>query len=313
MVDCVVIIVAYRSGEDLPALLESVPDAVGSLSWHAIVVNNDPTEDLAPIVARYQRATLVSAGHNLGFSGGLNLGLRNAPPSRFVAFLNPDLVLTPRALEKLSEAASSDGVVAAVPAICDDAGTPQLSLRREPSILGALGEALLGDHWPRRPAWLAEMIRDREHYTQPRPVQWATGAALLVRSNVPAEIGEWDSDTFFLYSEETDYCRRIRQQVGQIRYAPDAVVHHRGAGSGSSAALAALMEVNKLRYYRKWHGLVPSLAFGAIAVMHNLVRVSRPGARAALGAIVSARARAALPGGNRQVVRAVVAEELDPR
>ena len=305
MIDCAIIIVAYHSDGDLPNLIESISDAAGSLSWHAIVVNNDSTSNLGAIVERHPQVSLISPGQNLGFSGGLNVGLRAAPPSRFIAFLNPDLVLEPRSLELLCQAVDADRavdtdpVVAAVPAILDDGGTPQLSLRREPSILRSLGEALFGDHWPGRPTWLAEMIRDRDRYREPHAVQWATGAALLVRSSVPTQIGEWDSDTFFLYSEETDYSRRIREAGGTIRFVPDAVVRHRGAGSGSSASLDALLEVNKLRYYRKWHGALPSAVFGLVSVIHNLLRVRRPSARAALAALLSGRSRSKLPGGHR--------------
>ena len=83
----------------------------------------------------------------------------------------------------------------------------------------------------------------------------------------------------------------------RIGFVPDAVVGHRGAGSGSSPALDALLLVNKLRYYRKWHGPVASLAFGGIAVLHSLLRAGRPESALGLRAFVSRSTRAELPGG----------------
>lgn len=311
MIDLAVLIVAYNSAAELPKLLESIPAAAGTLSWHVVVVDNSADTDLAETCGRPERVNFVDAGSNLGYSGGLNLGLQLVSPSRFIVFLNPDLTLQAHALERLVEACTGAGIgtdteagieadagaAASVPLVLDASGRPQPSLRREPTTLRSLGEALCGDHWPGRPHWLAEMVRSPEDYARARPVEWATGAALLVRTNVVTRIGPWDSTRFFLYSEETDYARRIRDRGYTIAFAPTAVVHHRGAASGSGPALDALLAVNKVRYFRKWHGLPASALFFAVAVVHNLIRLRRPESRLTLKALFSAPARAALPGG----------------
>lgn len=296
MIDCAVIIVAYQSAGDLPGLLASVPAAAGSMSWHAVVVDNYGLDGVDEIVGHRPDVAVIHSSGNLGYSGGLNLGLGHAPPSRFTAFLNPDLVLEPEALSNLAEVCAGD-CAAAVPLVVDDAGVPSPSLRREPSLPGALGEALFGDHWAARPRWLAEMVRGTSPYQRLTTIHWATGAALLVRTDVLAEIGPWDADRFFLYSEETDYFRRIRASGREVRFTPNAVVRHRGAGSGTSIDLAVLQLVNKVRYYRKWHGRLPTAAFFAVAVLHCVLRAGRPESRAGLRALFSSRARAALPGG----------------
>ena len=58
-----------------------------------------------------------------------------------------------------------------------------------------------------------------------------------------------------------------------------------------------MLAVNKVRYFRKWHGTVSSAAFFAVAVAHNLLRLRRPASRLALRALFSAPTRATLPGG----------------
>jgi N-acetylglucosaminyl-diphospho-decaprenol L-rhamnosyltransferase len=301
MIDCVLVIVAYNSAGDVRDLLDSVPDAAGALSWNAVVVNNSPLDDLGEVLKPYPQVTLVTPGENLGFSGAVNVGLAAAQPSRLVAILNPDLTLEPRSLQALADAVGGHAgtVSAAVPAILDEHGETRRSLRREPSLTGALGEALFGDHWPNRPRLLAETVRDPAQYLHPHPVDWATGAALMVRRDVVDSVGEWDSTRFFLYSEETDYCRRIREHGGQVWFTPDAAVCHREAGSGSSAQLDALLEVNKVRYFRKWHPAVPSAGFAFLTVFRSALRSHRPSSRAALRALLSPRVRAALPGGSR--------------
>lgn len=295
-VDCAIIVVAYNSAEDLPALLASVPAAAGALRWRVIVVDNDSADDPAAAISGYDHVELVPSGGNLGYSGGLNAGLDHLAGAGAVLFVNPDLVLRPGSIERLVEAAAADGVGAVVPRIDDEDGRLQPSLRREPTLGRTLGEAAFGDHWPDRPSALAEMVRDPLDYRDPRDVDWATGAAILVPAAVVAEIGRWDDGRFFMYSEETDYSRRIRASGRVIRFVPDAVMRHRGAGSGSSPSLDALLTVNKLRYYRKWHGPVPSAVFAALLVLHQLVRPHQPGARASLRALLRPSFRATLPG-----------------
>jgi N-acetylglucosaminyl-diphospho-decaprenol L-rhamnosyltransferase len=299
MIDCAVIVVAYRSADDLPALLASLPAAAGPLSWCVVIVDNYGQDHLDRVIERDPRVSVISAGANLGYSGGINLGIRHAPTSRFTVFLNPDLVLDPGALAALAAACADDTVGASVPLVVDDNGNRQRSIRNEPTLSRALGEAMLGDHWPSRPHWLSEMVRMPLKYTARATIDWATGAAMMVRSEVLAQVGAWDARHFFLYSEETDYSRRLRDAGYAIVFAPDAVVRHRGAGSGSSPQLEALLAVNKLRYYRKWHRPLPVAAFSAVLVVHHLLRVRRPGDRAALTALMSRRARTALPGGGQ--------------
>ncbi|MET3769614.1 GT2 family glycosyltransferase [Marisediminicola sp. UYEF4] len=299
MIDCLVIVVAYKSARDLPGLIESIPPAMNDLSWRAVVVDNYGEDDLRNRLSGYDHVTVIDAGANLGYSGGLNHGMAHAESSRFVLFLNPDLVLEPAAASALLSACVTAGVVAAVPLVLAESGAPQPSLRREPTVLRSAGEAVFGDRWPRRPHWLAEMIRDGDAYAVPTPVDWATGAALLVRSSTIELVGKWDHTRFFLYSEETDYSRRIRESGGRILFTPSAVVRHRGAGSGSSNQLEALLSVNKVRYFRKWHGPTATAAFFGVAVLHNLLRLGRPAARASLTALLSPRARRALPGSSR--------------
>ena len=297
MVDFSIIVVSYRSIRDLPVLLGTVDDAVAGATWHATIVNN-AVDDPLDAITHSAHVSVIEAGANLGYSGGINLGLSHAPDARWTVFLNPDLLLRPGSLARLAEALQS-GAAAAVPLIVDDHGRRQHSLRREPGVLSAAGEACFGDSWAGRPQNLAETVRNPFEYDRAHPIDWATGAVLAVRSDVVKGIGRWDESLFFMYSEETDYARRIRSAGGIIQFVPEAIVEHRGGGSGSSPKLDALLEVNKLRYFRKWHGPVAAGAFGAILVLRNAVRPHRPGARAATRALLSRRERATLPGGLR--------------
>lgn len=108
-------------------------------------------------------------------------------------------------------------------------------------------------------------------YFEAHDVDWATGAALLIAAAVVREVGEWNEE-FFLYSEETDYFRRIRESGRRVRFEPSAVVKHVGRGSGTSPGLATLMAVNRVRYVERHHGRAYSVLFRAVVALAEGLR-----------------------------------------
>lgn len=294
--DCAVIIVTYNSAADIGGLLDSLPAAAAGLRIRVVVVDNDSSDDIASIVARHPGVLFVPADVNLGYAGGLNLGRCYCRQTRSVLVLNPDLVLAPGSIRVLLAALPRLGAGAAVPRMLGEEGHLFPSLRREPSLTRALGDGLFGKAWPNRPAWLSEMVWPHEPYEREGAVQWATGAALIVSAEADAAVGAWDDARFFLYSEETDYCRRLREAGYTIYYVPDATIVHRGGGSGVSPDLVALSAVNRIRYFRKYHSRLASAVFRATVILAELLRAYRPCDRRALWALLSARHWSQLPG-----------------
>lgn len=285
-VDLGIIVVAYRSAPDVDGLLGTLAAAAGRLTTRVVVVDNDSGDEIEAVLAGRAGVEYVPAGANLGYAGAINLGRRLVGATRAIVVLNPDLRLRPGSLRALYRELSKTGAGASVPRIVDPAGNVTRSLRREPALGRALGEALLGDAWPSRPGWLAEIVRRAGPYQIAGATDWATGAALMIATEVDATVGAWDDGRFFLYCEETDYCRRIRDAGWAIRYVPAAVVEHRGGGSGVGPNLVALGAVSRLRYFRKYHGPAATLAFRCVVVLEHALRGYRPGNRAALLAVL---------------------------
>jgi GT2 family glycosyltransferase len=170
----------------------------------------------------------------------------------------------------------------AVPTLLDFEGHLYPSLRREPSLTTAVGDALFGRHFKRRPVILSEIMRDEREYVDRHPVDWAVGAALVVSAACDRAVGAWD-ERFFLYSEETDYAARARALGFRVEYVPRARARHRGAGSGQSDALMALNAVNRVRYWEKHKRT--ARAMRAAVLLHELLRAASPGHRLALVAV----------------------------
>ena len=115
-------------------------------------------------------------------------------------------------------------------------------------------------------------------------VDWAGGAAAMVSAACDAAVGPWD-ERFFLYSEEVDYAARARRAGFRIEYVPTARIRHHEGGSGSSAALTALLAVNRIRYVTK-RGRGGTALFRAAVALHELLRAYDPAHRFALRTVL---------------------------
>jgi GT2 family glycosyltransferase len=283
-VDCAVVIVTYNSASYITGLLDSLLAAAAGLTLRIIVVDNASTDATVERVRDHSEVVCVEASANLGYAGGINIGRQHAGQFSTLAVLNPDLTLEPGAFREMFKALKYDPAVGIiVPTILDFEGHLDQSLRREPTLTNALGDALLGRHFKRRPARLSEIVRDEREYEYHHSVDWATGAVMLISAVCDGVVGPWDEE-FFLYSEEVDYAVRARAAGFRIDYEPKARARHRKGGSGQSNTLVALKAVSRVRYFEK-HGK-PARLMRAIVLLHEFLRSAAPSHRAALRVIL---------------------------
>ena len=293
------VIVTYNNQDDVGRLVQSLRVQASDVPLRVVVADNSSSDFTLQRLAEHADVTVVPSGGNLGYSGGINVAQAHVPAGEHILVINPDLTLDSGALVAMLRRMNSSGAGVVVPVVRDAGGGLFYSLRREPTVIRALGDAILGSRLGNRPAALSDIDADPSHYLRPHAVVWASGAALLVRASVAAEVGPWD-ERFFLYSEETDFQRRVRVAGHEIWFEPSAVVHHGQGGSGGPAELAALMAVNRVRYVEKYHGRAYSGAFRFAAMLHELVRSAKPGHAATLRALADRRTWSALPQAERE-------------
>ncbi len=268
--DVAVTVVTYNSESHISGLIDDLRVAALDRPMRVVVVDNRSSDGTADVVRTHTDVKLIESGQNLGYAGGINLGLPFADPCDAVLILNPDLAMAPDAITRLLETTNAGPIGAVVPLMLDNDGATFFSLRREPSLTRAIGDALVGRRLCARSSLLSEIDARPASYLEPHDVDWATGAAALIPAAVVREVGEW-SEEFFMYSEETDYFRRIRENGRLVRFEPAAVVKHSGRGSGTSATLAMLKAVNRVRYVEKHHGRAYSALFrGVVALAEGL-------------------------------------------
>ena len=276
------VIVSYRSARTLRACAQPLAATPGV---HVFVVDNASDDGSLERVGDLP-VTAISAPRNGGFAYGCNLGIaRGQAP--YVLLINPDAVLGAAGLEALVAVLDRHPHVGLVgPRLVDADGRVVASRRRFPGVATAWGQALLLHRlWPRADELL--------HGDDDRPSEpdWVSGACMLVRRDVLERIGGLD-EGFFLYSEDTDLCRRIRDLGLTIRYEPAATARHAGGASAPREALLPALARSRVRYARLHAGRVSAaLQVVGIAVgeaVHALVRVGRGATRGHLAALVAA-------------------------
>ncbi len=314
--DVSVIVVSHNSGRDLGRLVASLREEASAQRLRVVVVDNASTDDTLEWARSVDDLVVVESGGNLGYAGGINVALGHVGDAEAVLVLNPDLVVESGCVAALRTRLAESGAGVVVPRYLDG-DEVFTSLRREPSVLRALGDSIFGERFSRRSGVLSEWVLDRADYAHPHEVEWATGAALLIDADVARLAGEWD-ERFFLYSEETDYFRRVRELGRSVWYEPEAVVRHERGGSGRSVDLDRLVTVNRVRYFRKHHGRLGSAAFHAVTVLHQAVRAYSATYRPLLAAVVDESSWASLPRAYRvasaeQIARARGSVVVDAR
>jgi hypothetical protein len=206
--DISVIIVTYNSAGCIAACVESVLAQTG-VAWEVIVVDNASADDT---LARLKQLAcrVISSGENLGFGRGNNLGFA-ASRGRFIYLLNPDARLTaPDALAELCR---------------------QMDAHPRWGMAGTLIHSAEG-RVESAPAtdYPGSRHVHRDFSMLPGQITWIMGASMVVRRELYEQLGGFDPG-FFLYSEETDFCLRMREAGHEIGHVATVAVSHVGGAS----------------------------------------------------------------------------------
>jgi hypothetical protein len=207
-VDLSVVIVNWNTRDLLRDCLASLPAAVGELAYEVVIVDNASADGTAAMVrAEFSAVTLIEADGNLGFARANNLALP-ATTGRHVLLLNPDTVCPPGSLSRLVAFADAHpGCGGFGPLLTDAAGQPIITYGHFPAAryhwLWPLGLISRGPRWARA----FQFVYIPRRGERSRPVPYVAGACMLIPRPALERVGPLD-DRFFLYFEETDWCRR---------------------------------------------------------------------------------------------------------
>jgi GT2 family glycosyltransferase len=250
------IIINYNSSHHTLACIESVIEQTLFTNYEIIVVDNgSQISDFVKLnsLTAIPRLKLVRSNRNLGFSGGHLFGLKEVDPaSSYYFFLNNDCLLLDDLCSRLVSYMQENSRVG----IC----TGQMvrpSGEFDPSFtyFPTVGSKLLGHAVVR---WLnpSDYPKRQQTYHTPIQVPVVMGSALFVRATAFWEVGGFDP-SYFLYCEEEDLCRNMRQRNWTAALVPDVQFLHIGGGSTESNPVAEKEYYISLFHYFRKHTIKP--------------------------------------------------------
>lgn len=288
--DIATVIVTYRSAALTVEALRSLEGerARPGLQLRAIVVDN-ASGDLPQIEQAVERhgwgcwVSLVAAPRNGGFAYGNNLGIAraraSAPPS-YLYLLNPDAQVRPHAVEILVRFLETHPAVGVAGSGFDNPdGSDWPIAFRFPTLWSELDQGL-GTGLVTR--MLQRWVVARRMTRVSQRTDWVCGASMLIRPAVLDAIGGFD-ENYFLYYEETDFCRRALQTGFETWYVPESRVMHIAGQStrvtergGRPRRLPAYWFESRRRYFAVSYGLGNAIAIDLVAACaHSLGLVKR--------------------------------------
>ena len=240
--------------------------ATGYGDFEIVVVDNDRLDppELPP------PARLIRNKENVGFARAHNRGIA-ASTGDLIVLINPDTVVERSFFEQLNRFFELDPKVGiAGPRILDSEGELQLSARREISALSGLfgRTSFLTQLFPKSSLVRSQFPAVTDH-TRPTPVDWVSGACMIIRRAALGEIGPLD-ERFFMYFEDADLCRRARAAGWPVYYLPHVEIIHQTGGSSRSRPKAIwLLHKSAFLYHRK-HGAHGPLNLYSLLVLVGL-------------------------------------------
>lgn len=279
-----VVVVLYNSEHLLPDFVNALRGGLAGVSYELVAVDNASPDASADLMSQLAPdATIVRTGRNGGYAAGINAGQQAARPHTAILILNSDVRLEAGCAAELLAKLRQPGVGITVPKLFDGEGCVVDSMRREPTALRAVGDAVLGARRAGRFAPIGEIVSSLNEYEIEQPTDWAEGSTQMISAECWAVCGPWD-ESFFLYSEETEYDLRARDSGFATLYVPTARAVHLSGGSGVSNELWTLQVTNRIRLFRRRNGRVATCLYWVATILREATRavMGRPNSAAAV-------------------------------
>lgn len=251
-----IIIVSWNVREDLKQCLRSIAENPPSGDYEVIVVDNASTDGTAASIKKeFPKISFTGNTENRGFAAANNQGIKISK-GQYILLLNPDTIVHTGALDTLTRFMDENQDAGACgPKLLNADGTTQASARRFPTFGGALyRHTILRNLRIFRGSYEKWLMKDFDHGRR-CDVDQLMGAALMLRRTAIEQVGALD-EKFFMYYEEVDLCRRLKEAGWRTVFVPETTITHLGGSSARQvpASRRAMMLASMLGYFRKHHG-----------------------------------------------------------
>jgi N-acetylglucosaminyl-diphospho-decaprenol L-rhamnosyltransferase len=276
--DLTVVVVNYKTAHLLYRMFAALEAAKGGLTLQVIVVDNASHDGSVEILrAQFPGVELIENSNNVGFGRANNQTLPLVR-GRYLLLLNTDAVVSPDTLQKTVEFMDSHpgcGVLGAK--LVGPDGLLQPSCRYFPTPWNVFLTRTGLDRFFPGTRLVDDMSWD---HTSARECDWVPGCYYLVRREVIERVGLFDP-RYFLYYEEVDHCRAVRQAGWSVIYYPNTQVLHIGGESAVSEGpltdagrqLSLPQIESELLYFRKHYGVTGIVAAVFLGMLGDIMKV----------------------------------------
>jgi hypothetical protein len=254
--DLSIIIVNWKVKDLLEKCLRSVFDQTKNISFEVFVVDNNSGDGSVEMVReKFPQVDLTASAENLGFAKGNNLAIKKSR-GKYILLLNPDTEILENALEKMVRFmdAHPECGIAGCKLLNPDLSL-QPSVRAFPDLASQVFILLKIHHlFPHSKAMYKYLVQNFD-YEKTQEVDQVMGAFMMIRREVIEKIGLMD-ETFWLWYEEVDFCKRAKDAGFKILYTPEAkIIHFFGQSFKQAMGVKKQKDFNRsLSYYFKKHG-----------------------------------------------------------
>lgn len=270
MIKVSIIIVNWNTKGFLVDCIDSIPSACGALPYEVIIVDNASIDGSSGFIKeRYPCVKLIENQENLGFAKACNQGAKISS-GNYLFLLNPDTILYKEAVSRLVGFMEEEPLAGAVgPQLLNREGELEDSVRRFPTMCRLLVRDTILGKFIKVPRFQYSLSMDRASI-----VDQVSGAGLLVRRQLWERLGGMD-ERFFMFYEDVDLCRRIKDMGYNAFYLPTAKVIHLGGGSRHQDRSSVLYYSlrSKFLYLEKYNHRWKVLIFKSIYKPLFLVRI----------------------------------------
>lgn len=223
MKDLAIVILNWNGKNYLEKFLPNVISYSGDC--RIIVADNASTDNSVQFIeANFPSVEIIINDQNGGFAKGYNDALKKIE-SKYYLLLNSDIEVTPNWVEPLYKVIQETNVAGCQPKVLSYTNRTQFEHA------GAAGGYLDRNYFPFCRGRIFEKFeQDQGQYDNETEIFWATGAALLIKSELFHKVGGFD-EAFFAHMEEIDLCWRIKKQGFQFKAVPSSTIYHVGGGT----------------------------------------------------------------------------------
>lgn len=246
-----IILVNYNGYDDTVECVKSIQD-IKYHNYKVFIVDNNSsdTEKMRNDEFLSKNAEIIYSNVNLGFSGGNNLAISIALKEKFeyIVLLNNDTAVDPDFLGELVKTAQKENVGAV---------TGKIYFYYHPETVWSAG----GEYNRNTGLTIQYSGIDEAEFDVEKKITFATGCLLMVPATIIQKVGLMD-ESYFLYSEDSDYCQRIIDAGFEIMYSPKSIIYHKvSASTGDKSPLQQRYMMRNNLYMIKKYGVSPVHAY----------------------------------------------------